>query len=205
MAGICTLSIRKNGPACDHRAITVSLDGESIALSTTESELDEMPWDLAQKHQFILLALKRLRVAGLAIDNLLGRVTNGDEGSNVRAWPILSKDVTKTNIGLAYVNVPPGANGERSLVDFTGATEFRIILNANLIGTGVFAAQLIRDGDSAVIFEATNLGVAGERELDTGWVAVPAGISGLTIVRLQAKSGTAADDPVFRRCIVLTR
>lgn len=181
------------------------MDSDTITIHTTDDELDSQPWTIEEKTQLLRLELKRRRVAGFVLSQALNRVIVGDEGSNVRQWSILSKDVTKTNIGTAYVNVPPGANGERSLIDFTGSTEFRIILNANLVGTGPWAAQLIRDGDSSVIFEAPNLGAAGERELDSGWQAVPGPISGLTVVRLQAKSGTATDDPVFRRCIVLTR
>ena len=205
MAGICTNSIRKSGAGCDHRTVTVNLDGESIAIETGEGPLDELPWDDANKRLFILLGLKRLRTLGLALDNAIGRVTNGEEGTNMRQWTILAKDITKTNIGTAYVNIQIGANGERSLVDFTGATQFRIILNANLVGTGQWGARLIRDGDSAVLYENANLGASGERELDTDWQALPAAAVGLTTVRLQGKSTTGADDPVFRRCVLLTR
>jgi hypothetical protein len=49
------------------------------------------------------------------------------------------------------------------------------------------------------------LGAAGERELDTGWLALPAQASGLILVRLQAKSVTAADDPQFRRCVLVVK
>ncbi len=205
MAGICTAHVRKNGAGCDHRTVTVNLDGESIAISTGEGELDDMPWTTEEKKRFILLGLKRLRVLGLALDNAVGRVTNGEEGSNVRQWNVLTKDVTKTNIGSSYVDIPPGLNGERALIDFTGATEIRIIMNMNFIGTGPMNLRLIRDGDSSVIFESANISGAGEKELDTNWFAVPAAISGLTLVRVQGKSNTAADDPVFRRCIVLTK
>ena len=205
MSGICTNSIRKSGAGCDHRTVTVNLDGESIAIETGEGPLDDLPWDEANKRLFILLGLKRLRTLGLVLDNAIGSVTNGVEGSNVRQWTILTKDITKTNIGTSYVNIQIGANGERSLVDFTGATQFRIILNANLVGTGQWGARLIRDGDSVVLYENANLGASGERELDTDWQALPAAAVGLTVVRLQGKSTTGADDPVFRRCVLLTR
>jgi hypothetical protein len=123
----------------------------------------------------------------------------------VKQYTILAAPVTKGNIGLAWVNVLPGANGERSLVDFTGCTEYRLILHANLVGVGPFGARLVRDSDSAVLYENTSIVGLGERELDTDWQVLPAQANGLTLVRLQCKSGVANDDPIFRRCILLVR
>lgn len=205
MSGICTAHSRKNGAGCDHRSVTVSLDGESFSLDTGESELDQMSWTDVEKRQFILLGLKRLRVLGLSLDNIVGRVTNGEEATNVKQFNLLAKDVTKSNIGTAYVNVPPGLNGERSLVEFTGCTEFRIVLNMNFVGTGPMNVRVVRDSDDAVLYESPNITGAGEKELDTGWQTLPAAAVGLGVVRLQAKSNTGADDPVFRRCVMLVR
>jgi hypothetical protein len=205
MAGICTNSIRRGGPTCDHRTITVLLDGESITLDTGEGDLDGMAWDDAAKKLFLRLGLKRLRALGLALDNAIGRVTNGEEATNVKQYMLLSKDVTKTNIGTAYVNVPPGLNGERSLVEFTGCTEFRLVANVNIVGTGNLQIRIVRDSDDAVLYESPNISTAGEKELDTGWLALPAAASGLGVVRVQAKSSVGADDPLFRRVIMLVR
>lgn len=205
MPGICTSANRKNGPACEHRAVVVALDGESFTFDITTGELDEVSWTAEQKRQFVLWGLRRLRAAGLTLDQIVGRVTNGDEGTNVKQYVLLAKDVTKTNIGTAYVNIPPGLNGERSLIDFTGCADFRIILNMNAVGTGPWGMRIVRDSDSAVLFENTNITGAGEKELDTDWQTLPAAASGLTLVRLQGKSNVGADDPVIRRCIVLVR
>lgn len=205
MAGICTNSVRKSGAGCDHRTVTIALDGSSLDLHTGEAELDAMPWTDVEQRQFLLLGLKRLRVAGLALDGAINRVTNGDEATNVKQYAIVTKDITKTNIGTSYVNIPIGLNGERSLVDFTGCTQYRLILHANLVGIGAFGFRLVRDSDSAVLFENANIAQTGERELDTDWQTLPAAASGLTLVRLQGKSVTAADDPVVRRCILLVR
>jgi hypothetical protein len=205
MAGICVTSIRKSGAGCDHRIVTVSLDGESIELHTGEGELDSMPWGAEEKRQFLLLSAKRARVLGLALDDAVGRVFIGEEATNVKQYMLLGKDVTKTNIGTAYVNVPVGANGERSLVEFTGSTQFRIIINANLVATGPFGIRIVRDSDNAVLYENANIALTGERELDTDWQPLPAEASGLSLVRLQAKSTVGTDDPVFRRCVMLVR
>jgi hypothetical protein len=207
MAGICTASTRLNGAGCDHRTVTVSLDGESFEFATGEHLLDEMAWTADEKRQFILLGLKRLRTLGLTLDAAVNRVTNGDEATNVKVYRFLGPGaaITKTNIGTSYVNVCLGTNGERILADFTGCTEFRPVVTANLVGTGPFGFRIIKDGDSTVLYENANVALTGERELDPGWQAIPQGFSGLEVLRLQAKSVTAADDPIVRRAEILLR
>lgn len=205
MAGICTNSIRINGAGCDHRTVTVDFDGEEIVLTGTgEHVLDAMPWTIDEKREFIRLGLKYLRTKGLSLDAAIGRVTNGEEATNVKVYDFFGPGaaITKTNIGTSYVNVCLGASGERIVVDLTGCTQFRFFLNANLVGTGQWGARCVRDGDSEVLIEQANLGAAGERELDSNWQALPAAFlgQGLTFLRVQAKSTTAGDDPIFRRC-----
>jgi hypothetical protein len=204
MAGICTASTRLNGAGCDHRTVTVSLDGESFEFATGEHLLDAMAWTADEKRQFILLGLKRLRTLGLTLDAAVNRVTNGDEATTVKMYDFFGPGaaITKSNIGTSYVNICTGASGERIVADFTGCTEFRVMLNANLVGTGQWGARIVRDSDSEVLIDAPNLGAAGERELDPGWTALPAAFlgQGLTYLRVQGKSQTAADDPVWRRC-----
>jgi hypothetical protein len=206
MAGVVITSVRKSGAGCDHRLVTVSLDGESFEIHTGEAELDALPWGEAEKRLFILLGLKRLRVLGLALDDAAGRVCNGEEATNVKQYLLLAKDVTKTNIGTSYVNVPPGLNGERGLVEFTGCTEFRLVCNVNHVGTGQLQLRVVRDSDSAVLYESPLLAAgAGEKELDAGWLPIPAAASGLGVVRFQARSTVGADDPQFRRLVMLVR
>lgn len=205
MASICQTAIRKSGGTCDHRQITVLLDGEQIVIEDTGANIDAMPWDSDAKKLFVSLGVRWLRSRGVSLDSLNGRVINGEEATNVKQYPILTKDITKTNIGTTYVNVPVGANGERSLVDFTGCTEYRLVLHANLIGTGPFGVRLVRDSDDAILYENASIALTGERELDTGWQTLPAAASGLILVRFQAKSSVAADDPVFRRLVLGVR
>lgn len=206
VAGICTSDVNLAGGSDAHRRLTISFLGENHVFDYANTELDSLgPLTTAQKRAFLETALRLKREGGLSVVDALNRVFVGDEGSNVKIWPILTKDVTKTNIGTSYVNVPVGLNGERKFVDFTGCTQFRIRLWANLIGTGAFAARIIRDSDSTVLFESTNLGAAGERELDSGWQNLPAGFTGEEVLRLQAKSATNTDDPIFRSCDLATK
>lgn len=205
MAAICTSHSRENGIGCDHRIIIVNLDGNNLQFKIREAELDEMSWTDEDKIQAIKYGLKRLRVAGLSLDNAIGRIIIGEEATNVKQYIVLAKDVVKTNIGTSYVDIPPGLNGERSLIEFTGCTQFRIILNMNAVGSGAWGARLVRDSDNAVLFANANITGAGEKELDTDWQNLPSEANGLILVRLQGKSTTASDDPVFRRCVVLVK
>lgn len=193
MAGICTSTVSPN--ACGHRVVTIG----GVTLHLHENDL--APLSTEELEQFYRLGL---RYRGVALASLLNRVVVGDEATNVKQYQVIGPGVaiTKTNIGTAYVNVLPGLNGQRALLDFTGCTQFRIVLSANLVGTGAFGARIVRDSDNAVLFESANLGAAGERELDSDWQTIPQGWDGLTYVRLQAKSATGADDPLFRGCTV---
>jgi hypothetical protein len=181
-------------------------DGEAWTIHTSDGELLE-PWTAEEAATLRRLLLRKLRQKGITLPQFIGRVVRGEEATNVKAYNLLGPGVavTKTNIGTAWVNVLPGANGERSLVDFTGATHYRLIASANLVGTGPFGLRVVRDSDSAVLYENANIAVTGERELDTDWQVLPAEASGLALVRVQAKSTVAADDPVFRRVTILVR
>lgn len=205
MAGIVTVSVSPRN--CGHRNVTIRLDGVDYVFNDWHDAELNGGLTTEETRQLLFLSARYLRAKGVTLANFLNRVVHGDEATNVKAYNLVAPGsvITKTNIGAAYVNVCPGANGERVLVDFTGCTQFRLILTCNLIGTGAFGARVVRDADSVVLFENTNLGAAGERELDTDWQSLPGAFSGLTLLRLQMKSTTAADDPIVRRCQVLAQ
>ena len=206
MPGTVTASFSPN--TCSHHSVQVNLDGETIDLGiVTDATLDDLPWGPAEKKVWLLGCARRKRAQGLSVAQMLGRVLAGDEATNVKTYDFLGPGnaVTKTNIGTAYTNVLPGANGERILVDCTGCTQFRPVLTANLVGTGAFGVRIVRDNDNTVFYENANIALTGERELDPGWQSLPVWATGLEVLRLQAKSAVAADDPVFRRCVLLVK
>lgn len=214
MAGIVTNSVRKSHATDGHRVVAVLLDGEEITHEFFDETFDALDWNeplpseiqrLSAKQIWAFLGLKKLRLSGVPIENFTGRVANGEEATNVKQYQLISKDITKTNIGTSYVNIPVGANGERSLVDFTGCTQYRIIMHANLVGIGPFGFRLVRDSDNAVLYENAAVALTGERELDTDWQTLPAAAVGMFLVRLQAKSIVATDDPTIRRCVLGVR
>jgi hypothetical protein len=201
MAGICTITTSPRN--CSHRVLTVTLDGVEHVIHMAEGEVSA-PLTTEEAVQFIRLGIRH---RGIALAALLNRVIVGDEATNVKQYDLMGPGsaIAKTNIGTAYVNVLPGANGERSLIDFTGSTEFRPVVTANLVGTGPFGFRIVKDADNAVLYENASVALTGERELDPGWQAIPAGFTGLEVVRLQAKSTVGSDDPVIRRASLLVR
>lgn len=204
MPDICTGSTNPTG--CGHYQVVVDVDGTPVALHVSDDEMAE-PLTPDELSMYVRLSVRRLRASGVPLAELAGRVTRGEEATNVKAWDILpaGSAITKTNIGTTWTNVLPGANGQRSLVDFTGCSAFRLVATVNLVGTGPFGLRVVRDSDDALLYENDAIAQTGERELDTGWQSLPAAAAGLSLVRLQAKSATGADDPIFRRCLLLVR
>lgn len=205
MAWSCSVSNSPTG--CGHRVLTIVRDDASTRqIHLHESDVAGA-FTVDDEVVFVTLAAKRLAAQGVTLASLAGRVLIGSEATNVRSYDFFGPGaaITKTNIGTSYVNIPPGTNGERILVDLTGATEFRIVVSANLIGTGPFGLRAVRDGDSAVLYENASIALTGERELDSNWQPIPIAAGNLEVLRIQAKSTTASDDPVFRRATILIR
>lgn len=196
MPAICTQSVSPNN--CGHRTHTVTWQGVEYAIQRDPTLLTT-----DDRQRFLELAARVLEQdKSVAAAQFLNRILHGDEATNVKIYQFFGPGavITKTNIGTAYVNICPGLNGERVVVDFTGCTQYRLMLCANLVGSGQWGARVVKDSDNAVLHEAANLGAAGERELDSDWQNLPAAFleQGLLFLRAQAKSTTGADDPVFR-------
>ena len=121
------------------------------------------------------------------------------------AWRLAatwSLDVTKSNIGTSFVNCYTGYNGKQELIAFTGFTQYRVIYHVNKVGTGTQTWRLLESNGSDVIGQIDDTAGAGEHELDTGWLSLPAWATNEKKVHPQGKSTVAGDDPVFRGCHV---
>lgn len=200
MAIIVTASVSPSG--CGHRVLTASKDGgPPVTLIAHESEL-LAELSAAEVLDMIRLGIRWRRQSGLTLAQLAHRVIVGDEATNVKIYQFFGPGaaIVKTDIGTAYVNICPGANGERQVADFSGCTEYKLMLHANLVGSGQIGARIVRDGDNEVLHEQANLNGTGEVERETAWLPLPAAFlgQGQVFLRAQAKSTTAGDDPVFR-------
>lgn len=191
MAETCTAAVSPR--LCGHYVVTIA----GLTFEIDPAELIE-PTDEQRIAAYKLLIADR----GMPLATLLNRVIRGDEATNVKIYSFFGPGaaITKTNIGTAFVNICPGLDGERIVVDFTGCTEYRLQLHCNVVGGGQLGVRVVRDVDDVVLHEALNVGAAGERGPDTDWQPLPAAFigEGMTYLRAQAKSTTPQDDPVFR-------
>lgn len=196
---ICTATANPTG--CGHWHLTATIGGVSVSVELHELELLE-PFTDNDRSLMLRLLARALRQSGVTLPQFLHRVLKGDEATNVKIYSFFGPGaaITKTNIGTSYVNICPGLNGERIVVDFTGCTQYRLQLHADVPGSGQIGVRVVRDTDGAVLHEAPTIGASGEREGDTDWQDLPAAFvgEGLTYLRAEAKSTTAQDDPVFR-------
>jgi len=205
MAGICTASVSPNN--CGHRTLTIEWDGQTYTLPHFDFH---QPLTTDERLAYLGLSIRLLKGRGVSLAQFVNRVLIGEEATNVKGYTFFGPGVAilKTNIGTAYTNILPELNGGRRLVDFTGCTEIRVFLNGLLPGVGPYGARLVRHSDNAVLYENASIAAnASERELDTGWVAIPEAFlpGAQEVLVAQAKSVTALDDPTFRRVELLVR
>jgi hypothetical protein len=117
-----------------------------------------------------------------------------------------TKDVTKTNLGAAYVNAYVGSGGEGQLVNFAAYKQYRLVVQVNKIGTGTQTAGLVDINNAANLVEVADAAAAGEHTLDSGWTNLPAWTNnGDFIVRPMVKTTLAGDDPVYRQFALYLR
>lgn len=109
--------------------------------------------------------------------------------------------VTLTNVGSTFKDLYAGTNsdGKSFHVDFTGKTQVAACVDWNKIGTGTQTIQAVQaDLTSNVLF--TKDVVSGHN--DFALASLPAWATGQKRIKLQVKSTTAADDPVFEACSI---
>jgi hypothetical protein len=116
-----------------------------------------------------------------------------------------TKDITKTNIGSAAVNVYVGAAGEGQLVTFARYNQYRLAVWGNKVGTGNLTAQLAEVATPTNVLAVTYTGAAGEFVQDSGWLNLPAWANGETNLKPMALSSVATDDPIFRQFALYLR
>lgn len=106
---------------------------------------------------------------------------------------------TKTNIGTGFVDVytQTNSNGKAVFIDTDTFTQVRLQIQWNKVGAGTQTCQVI---NGATVLVSMNV-VSGSN--DSGFVAIPAGLlNAENSFRLQCKSTTAADDPIFESAAI---
>ena len=167
--------------------------------------------------QLLEAIIKRIRESGGPTDLTVGAVADGEflkrsgatviggsAGATVREQveAVWTDQVTKTNIGTAYVDIYNAvAIGRPQFVDFAGMATFDAELIWDKVGTGTQAFRVVDADDVAnVLFELANV-VDGQNDAG-GPTVLPAWATGKKRLKPQAKSTVAADDPIFFQCVV---
>lgn len=100
-----------------------------------------------------------------------------------------------TNVGASYDAIAPAKGLGVASVDFTGCTRIDFVVNVNKVGSGTQSWQLWNVTDGAELMVIDDTGGTGDKVLSANKTTnLPTGVK---TVRIRAKSGTAADDPVY--------
>lgn len=110
-----------------------------------------------------------------------------------------TKDVTRTNIPATYTNVYNGLNGEPQLASFSTYAQYRLVVHVNKVGTGTQDVALVDVTNAANLISLSDTAAAGEHALDSGWVNLPAWMTGELTIKPMARSSVVTDDPVYRQ------
>ena len=83
------------------------------------------------------------------------------------------------------------------VIDFTNATQVRIVYVFDRVGTGTQRLRWVNQADNTeVLYESASF-TADQDGVDSGWQALPAGFAGTTkTIEFQARSTVANDDPI---------
>lgn len=118
----------------------------------------------------------------------------GTRESLVGMW---TEPSTKTNIGTSFVDVYVDTNsaGRPVKVDFASKTQYAASIQWDKIGAGTQNVRAVdADNVANVLFDVAV--VSGDN--DVALASLPAWATGVKRIKLQCKSTTSADDPVFR-------
>jgi hypothetical protein len=106
---------------------------------------------------------------------------------------------TFTNIGTAFVDVYSALfEPDNNVIDFEGATQFRILYEWDYIGVGTQTVRWVNKNNTAEVLWTSAGFTADQDPGDSGWQALPAAFTGSIVktIKMQGNSTTAADDPV---------
>lgn len=112
-----------------------------------------------------------------------------------------TQSITKTNIGTSFVDIYNQTNGDgKSIqIDTNGKTEVKLQVNWNKIGTGAQTVQVLEVGTANVLI---TLAVVSGRNV-SALTTIPAfAVDSVKFYKLQGKSTTSTDDPIFESAAI---
>jgi hypothetical protein len=136
---------------------------------------------------------------GAEAATLEGRVLYPQESVSIGGRIVL------TNVGVAYDSTPESLGLGICAVQLAGITQVTFGVAVNKIGSGTQSWQLWNETDGAEVGVIDDAGATGVKVLQTTLNFSPALNAGIKVVRVRAKSTTAADDPIFLGATMLIR
>lgn len=112
--------------------------------------------------------------------------------------------VTLTNIGTTYDNSTASKGLGACRIECAGITGFEFGVFVNKIGSGTQSWQLWDQTNSAEVAVIDDAGGTGDKTLAVSQAVGPLA-AGFRLLRVRAKSTTAADDPVFYGASLMIR
>lgn len=110
--------------------------------------------------------------------------------------------VTLTNVGASYDTIAAARGLGCAYVDMTNVMSIDFRVMCNKVGTGTQDWQLWNETDAAEVGVISDAGAAGNKTLSTTFSGLA--LTGKKLLRVRARSSTAADDPVYYgSCITL--
>lgn len=140
-----------------------------------------------------------------AINNATGEVTCASSGSTAREDLVADWEVDRTfsNIGTVYVDVynVANANGDAVRIDTNGMATATLQVIWTKVGAGTQACQILQNGGTAVLIQINDI-VTGINVNATQ--TIPVALQNTIFNgKVQCKSTTGTDDPVFLHGTVL--
>lgn len=119
------------------------------------------------------------------------------------------RSATMTNIGSAYKDIYSATAFDAehlAWIDFTSATQCRIVFIWDYIGTGAQQVRWVDMADNANVLWESGTFTADQDPADSGWFAIPAAFQGaMKKIEWQGKSTVAADDPISKGYAIYLR
>ncbi len=112
--------------------------------------------------------------------------------------------VTLTNVGAAYDTIAAAKGLGACRIECAGITGFEFGVFVNKVGSGTQSWQLWDQTNSAEVAVIDDAGATGDKTLAVSASLGPLA-AGFRLLRVRAKSTTAADDPVFYGASLMIR
>jgi FtsZ-binding cell division protein ZapB len=181
----------------DNTATWAAITGDNTAHNADNANIKTRLDNLTTHMDNVRAVCDNLKAENTLIWTAINSMPTGTIAALVAA---IDLSRTMTNIGATYKDIYSTAfDGEMSPINFTNATQFRILFMWDYVGSGTQTVWWVDAADNTNILWTSN-GVSADQDPgDSGWVDIPAAfVDAEKWIEWQGKSTTAADDPIAK-------